>query len=977
MGIEELTRREREVAEVAATGASTEAIAEQLCISRRTVESHLGAIYVKLGVKTRAALVAALHDGNGATGLPTQSRFPPAAVDAPMRARGVPDAPRTFVGREDELGRIRSVLDATRNGAHRAVLVGGAPGVGKSSLLGKLLAPDATGDLTVLAGRCDPAQPTPYGPLMAALAPYLLSAPDPLDAVTGQAGGALVSAMPGLAGRLTPLPAGTDASAAPRLVADAVAHTLAFAAATRPVVLVLEDLHWADLGTVAVLRHLITSARVPGLVLLATFRDTDLHREHPLPGLLADLWSVDEVVRLNLAGLSDTEALALARALAGEAVGAATVHRIHEQSAGNPLFLSLVIRHLAERSTDSSGDRGELPRGLHEVVLRWVRGFDPASERPLTVAAVAGLTFDLPVLRSTIDRTGGRLDTPLVAMFDGAVEAGLLLADDSGPESFRFVHDLVRLALLERVGRARRAQLHVALGKAMVSVYDDPRPYAAATAAHLSHSTDPADRLLAAQMGLLAAQEAFDRYAPADTAELARRALDWLPSDGDGDAGDLHLSLLLLVAQAEESRYDGDAHRAALLEAAAIARGSGRSADLARVAGAFRIIGRMGLLDPDIEALQVEGLAQIGGDDADSGLRATLMASIAYSRALGGEGFAAAALAQEACREADRSGDPLARAEAHDRLGGALVGSPDIGRRLAAGAVCQALSDELPYAFSPVVGRVFLAITMLCDGNRDGFDEELDAVDEASVRLRSEPLRAFAGELRHLQAMLDGRLDDAEEGAAAALDAAHGDPNFLLGWLAQMCALRVEQERGAEFIPMLRETVAEHGDLPAARSLAAWVWSSAGDHDAAAGILQPLLETGLAALPRDFLLPGTAALLTPTLAQVGTADARDALLELLEPYRGQVMVLGMGTEVLGTADGCSALLLAGTEPALAAEALDAGVVLLRQIGAPLLAANLLADFAELSGEECRLDEARSFVPRERRTPRLLRRLRGP
>jgi hypothetical protein len=350
------------------------------------------------------------------------------------------------------------------------------------------------------------------------------------------------------------------------------------------------------------------------------------------------------------------------------------------------------------------------------------------------------------------------------------------------------------------------------------------------------------------------------------------------------------------------------------------------------------------------------------------------MASLAYSRALGGEGFAAAALAQEACREADRSGDPMARAEAHDRLGGVLVGSPDLGPRLAAGAVCKALSAELPFAFSPVVGQVFFAITMLCDGDRDGFDEELDAIDEGFERVRSEPLRAFAEELHHLQAVLDGRLDEAERSAAAALEAAHGDPNFLLGWVGQMCVLRVEQDRAAEMVPVMRATVADHGDLPVVRAVAAWLWSSAGDHEAAARMIEPVLDHGLGSLRRDFLFPGTLALLTPTLAAVGGSADREELVGLLEPYRGQAIVLGMGTEVLGAADGLIASLRARADPVGASADLASALGMLARLRAPLLGANLLADFADLTGEQRWRDEARSLTPARSRSPRLARRL---
>ncbi|MGH8962296.1 MAG: AAA family ATPase [Jatrophihabitantaceae bacterium] len=256
MGLDELTDRERAVAVAARTGASAKAIGEQLFLSPRTVETHLGAIYRKLGVTTRGELIALLH---------TQPDPPaPAAQLALPVMLPVTDG---FVGRAAEIAALGSSLAAARRGERATVMIGGEPGIGKSTLAGRVAADAHASGALVLAGRCDPDFGAPFGPVADALRPYLGSHADPAKA-GGPTAGSLAALLPELAARLPAPLAVEDAATSRRLLVEAVRHVLREAAAAAPVLLVLEDLHWADRATIALVRQLVTAAQLAGLVLV-------------------------------------------------------------------------------------------------------------------------------------------------------------------------------------------------------------------------------------------------------------------------------------------------------------------------------------------------------------------------------------------------------------------------------------------------------------------------------------------------------------------------------------------------------------------------------------------------------------------------------------------------------------------------------------------------------------------------------------
>jgi predicted ATPase len=215
-----------------------------------------------------------------------------------------------FVGRSTELETLRSLMPRAKDEGRRVVLLGGPPGSGKSRLVREFAGEAASDGALVLYGACDAVVHTPYGPFVEAL-DRLSRVADPVElrAALGAAGGELTRLVPDLPARVGDLPPPVDADpdTERHRLHTTVTDLLAGVSRLRPVLLVLEDGHWADAPTLLLLRHLVRSAGDARMMLLATFRDTEADMPEALSETLADLRRSDDVVRLRLGGLSGEE----------------------------------------------------------------------------------------------------------------------------------------------------------------------------------------------------------------------------------------------------------------------------------------------------------------------------------------------------------------------------------------------------------------------------------------------------------------------------------------------------------------------------------------------------------------------------------------------------------------------------------------------------------------------------------------------
>jgi DNA-binding SARP family transcriptional activator len=593
---------------LARSGRQGEALA-QLRAVRRELARELG---VDPGACLRAVEAEVL-------GAPTATRpAPPARPARP--ARPAPAAARAgdwpLVGRAVEVAALDAVLDAAAAGAPAAALVVGEPGVGKSRLLREVAARAAARGFAVAAGhgsRDDGAPPLwPWTALLRDLGTSL-----PTSAAEGEA--------------------------ARFEVWEAVADRLAAAARERPLLAVLDDLHWADTSSVKLLTHLVDTldrAGAGGLALLAA------RRSHPEPtGALAELGEAlarRGATRLDLTGLGAGDVAALAGAVGGaQPPGDDEAAALLERTGGNPFLVTELVR---------LGTGGAVPAAVTDVVASRLDRLPEETRSVLRTAAVVGRRFDLRLLAAA-----GRGDEDRVLdALEPALAEGVVAED--GAEVFRFAHDLLHEAVYATVPATRRARRHAAVAAALEGLPGRP----AAEAARHWLAAGPSSAARAWRAAVAAAREARALHGWDEWAGLLGAAVEAQAQDA-GVAARERYDLLLERADACRWIADREGLDAALVAAVEIAE---RLGDVQLVALAavgptelflwhHRAYGEV--REDAIRTLR-DVLRRLPADDAE--LRCRVMLALANELRFGGAPQERAALVEQGLAIARRLGDP-------------------------------------------------------------------------------------------------------------------------------------------------------------------------------------------------------------------------------------------------------------------------------------------------------------------------------
>ena len=244
-----------------------------------------------------------------------------------------------------------------------------------------------------------------------------------------------------------------------------------------PVLLVLDDLHWAAKPTLLLLRHVLRATAPLRLLVVTTYRDTDLDRTHPLAEMLADLRRAPGVERLALSGLDEDGVAQFLERTAGHELddaGLALARAVHAETEGNPFFVGEVLRHLSESgaivfrdgrwTSDLTIEQVGIPEGVREVVGRRLSNLEPAVNDVLVVASVIGRDFDVAMLAAVCD--GG--EEAVLDALEAAEARGLVTPVTGRAAQYRFAHALVRSTLYDELTTSRRLRLHRSVARALV-----------------------------------------------------------------------------------------------------------------------------------------------------------------------------------------------------------------------------------------------------------------------------------------------------------------------------------------------------------------------------------------------------------------------------------------------------------------------------------------------------------------------------
>jgi class 3 adenylate cyclase len=826
-------------------------------------------------------------------------RWEPAPVTGialPERLRELP--PTGYVGRVAERERLDALWSQAREGSLRVALIGGEAGVGKTRLSTHLALQAHGQGATVLYGRCDEDLGVPYQPWVQALRYFVAQAPQAvLDEHVERFGGDLDRLVPALGDRVPELPGPrqSDPETERYLLYAAAAGLLEGAAAQEPIVLVLDDLHWADGPTLSLLRHIVATGSAMRVLLMGTYRDSDLAREHPLTALLADLHREQGVQRLKLTGLEAEDVLALMEAVAGQDMeedGRELAREITRETAGNPFFAGELLRHLTESGAIAHEDGGRwrlvgevsdlgLPQSVREVVGRRVERLGADARTALGAAAVIGRDFDLDLLVAVVELAEARL----LDLLDEAVGASLLQESSERAGRFTFTHALVEHTLYEDLGRTRRARLHQRVAEALEEQCgEDPGERMGELATHWGAATVSANPDRALHYAQRAGDRALAALAPDEAVRWYQQALA-LQTQAHGDDRSERCDLLTGLGEAQRQAGNPE-FRQTLLDAAGLARELDDVDRLVRavLANTRGLTSRLGTVDGErVEMLQAAALALPDGDPRRAQVLALQAAELHYA----GEPSRCRQLAAEAIEIARAAGDQAALAHTLAYVSWAITAPDTLAqRRLLVGELGD-LTQRLDDPRLSYLTAVWRFATGLESGDRSQIESSLLTIRAltASVPQLTSGWGLLVDEATW--SLVQGDIEASEQWAiqAAEAGAAAGEPDAAMAFGVQLLTLRYLQGRFAELVDQVVQSASEEDGLPAYRAGVALALIETGREDEARELA---LAEDLRSIPLDQAWSTAMIVWAIVCSRLAIVDRAGELYEMLAPYSDQL-----------------------------------------------------------------------------------------
>ena len=880
---------------------------------QRARDVLVGEMGLEPGAELRR-LEAAVLAGDPALDAP--ARTTPAELAVPLPGRVEAAAAAVFVGRASERDGLVGALKAVVAGERRVVLVSGEPGIGKTSLAAAVARQAFDDDAIVLYGRCDDDLGIPYQPWTEALTHLVAHTPDDVLAAHVDArGDELGRLVPDLVRRPTARPgSSSDADSERYLLFGAVVDLLARVTTLAPVVLVLDDLHWADRPTIQLLCHVVTAVVPLRLFVIGTFRPSDIDADHPISAALAALHREPAVERLAVPGLGGDELLALLEATAGHSLaeeGVTLRDALLAETDGNPFFVGEILRHLAETGAIDEDEQGRwttsielrtsgLPVSIREVIGQRVSRLGAQSRSALSVAAVMGRDFDADVLARV---TALDADT-LIEVCDQAVAAALITEGDAAGR-YAFAHALIEHTLYDELSAGRRGRTHRQVAEALEKLLgDEPAERIGELAYHWARATHPADLDKALEYAQRAGDRALAQLAPDEALRWYREALNLADRASDADQ---RRRAALLLGLGDAQRQTGDpAHRETLLAAGQLADEIGAvdvlvDAALRNNRGWNSVAGAID--HGRVEMLEL-ALTRLG--EADSPDRARLLALLCVERTFAPDFDERLSMAIQAVDIARRLGDDAALVDAI-RLSHESITIPEtLELRLGWNTEACALVDELGDPTARLYANMNRYLDALAAGD-PATKRIAYAIYESEAERIGQPLNqwqlAYHG---GMELALAGELDAAEQAAtdAIALGTAAGHPDDAMTFYgAQLIPLRWMQGRLHEMVALIEDVARDNPGLGIYRAVIAFARSIDDSHDE----VGPVLDAELA---EDFPMHADSTWLVAQIVWAEVAASTDhrpaaaALYQRLLPWNhhfatSHVMVQGAVAHYLG------------------------------------------------------------------------------
>jgi len=715
--------------------------------------------------RSRQALIRTVH-GRGYQFVARVEERGGSEAQVPAQREAPDPATQVFVGRESALEHLEAALTDAAARRGRVVLLFGEPGIGKTRTAEELCELARRRGFDVVQGRCHEGEGVPaFWPWVQVLRSVIEEVPDAdLADEVGYDADAIAHLVPELAERLgsTPpqLPPGAD-EARFRLF-EGVTGYLRRRSAHKPLVVLIDDLHWADEPTSLLLQFLAREVKDSALLLIAGYREVEVRRGNPLGAVLGEISREPHAERIALRGLDDDQVAHFFEAVVGATPDKALVEAVAEITEGNPFFLWETVRLLrAEGALDDEAPRNAwdaaLPQGLRDVVGRRLDRLSEACDRVLTLAAVIGPEFSVTVL----ERFAAQGPDALLELLDEAVRARVVVESAQAPGCYAFSHALIRQTIYEELPTPVRVRMHRELGEILEGVHGEasdahvgelaPHFFQAAPGGDVDKAIDYAARAGAAAYRVLAWEEAAAWFT------RALQALDLrVPDDSVR-----RCELLIELGEALASAGDRDRTRGAFREAAELARSIERSDLLARAAVGFAGRTERGAPGHDMRELLDDALAALGEEFPV--LRARILSYLVGTPPYSESVETRIELSRQAVELARDAGDREALMWALSARCWAMPGTDYVEARLElAGELLETAEQERSTEFR-LLGLEAQLRSYLLLGDADAADRVTEEYDSLARSLRQPAYLFLSCMNRVARFMSTARFDEARE----------------------------------------------------------------------------------------------------------------------------------------------------------------------------------------------------------------------
>jgi tetratricopeptide (TPR) repeat protein len=685
---------------------------------------------------------------------------------------------------------------------------------------------------------------------------------DQLLAHVAEHGSELVRLVPTLAARIPEMPPSkaTDADSERYLLFAAVVGMLVDASQQQSLVLLLDDIQWADKGSLLLLRHLASVDRPMRLLVLGTYRDNEVTRATPLLDTLAALHRQPGVSRVELEGLDDREVLQYMEAVVGytlDDVARNLARNVQSETDGNPFFVSEMLRHLAETgviSQDSEGrwtaagsvDSISLPDSVREVVGARIGRLGSRSGTVLGLASVIGRDFDFDLLARATAMPEGEL----LEVLDQAVAASLIRELSDGIGRYNFAHALIQHALYQDLGATRRAMAHRTVARALDALCGHrPGLRVAELARHWCHSPDPADVPRAIDYAYQAGTAALAALAPSDAIDYFTSATTLMTEHGIVDPA---LELDIAIGMGSAQRQTGDpAFRETLLGAGDRAATLDDTDRLVRAALANDRgwHSASGAVDGEKVAQLESALERLPHDVPE---RALVLGTLCAELAFGSTLERRQALADEALAIAHASGDDAIVVRTLNHMAFSLTVPSLLEPSLAWTAEALTLAEQLGDPMMLYFASMYRATAAVRACDIDEADRCFAIAGNLVRQLDLPPLHWEYTFHMSKRAQIDGDLPKAEALATEALTigAGCGQPDAETFFGVQIAAVSWMRGTMGDLAPLIEMMIESSPGLPTLRASLAMAFAQAGRLDEAAQLLEQFAATGYF-LPQD------------------------------------------------------------------------------------------------------------------------------